>query len=205
MQPLLRTLHSLSVALWFGTVAFFGVAALLIFGAFDEVSRAEARDRPSWFPLPDLYAREPAPEGLPEPLRREQGSRAAGHAVGMVFPVYYALQLGCAVVALLTAGLLARGDEGRWHRLRVTLCAVALLTVAAGWALERQVSALRGPRNEQTDALLAGTGDPGSAAQARKAFGMWHGINLLQSYATLALVAGLTVLLPALSGPARAR
>src|SRR5262245_24779972 len=108
MQPLLRALHSLSVALWFGTVAFFAVAALLIFGAFEAESRKEAAERPAWLPLPPLYAKAPSPKDLPDPLRLEQGSRAAGAAVGAVFPVYYAVQAGCAAVALVTALLLAR-------------------------------------------------------------------------------------------------
>src|SRR5687768_208924 len=159
MQPLLRALHSLSVALWFGTVAFFGVAALLIFGAFEDLSRQDAAERPLWLPLPSQYARA-SPEGLPDPLRLEQGSRAAGAAVGAVFPVYYAVQAGCAVVALLTAALLARGGEGRWHRLRLALCALALLSVLGGWALERHVKGLQEARNERTDEVLAGRGEP---------------------------------------------
>src|SRR5262245_32853592 len=135
MHSLLRALHSLSVALWFGTVVFFAIAALLIFRAFEDESRWTKEERAPWFPLPALYDKEPSPEGLPSPLRLEQGSRAAGVAVGNVFPVYYALQLGCALVALLSAGLLARGDEGCCHRTRVTLCAVALVTVVVGWML----------------------------------------------------------------------
>jgi hypothetical protein len=109
------------------------------------------------------------------------------------------------VAALVTAALLARGGEGRRHRLRLALCALALLSVAAGWALERRVSALREDRNRETDELLAGRGDLAAAVQARRAFGTWHGTALLQSYATLALAGGLAVLLPALSGPARTR
>src|SRR5262249_17977022 len=133
MQPLLRALHSLAVALWFGAVAFFAVAALLIFNAFAEVSGAPAEQRPAWLPLPALYDQPPPAEGFPGPLRLEQGSRAAGVAVGEVFPAYYALQLACAAVALVTAWLLSRGGEGRWHRARVALAALALLSVAGGW------------------------------------------------------------------------
>lgn len=208
MQPFLRALHSLAVALWFGAVAFFAVAALLIFDAFQGASALPAAERPAWLPLPALYDR-PAPEGFPDPLRLEQGSRAAGAAVGRVFPTYYALQLGCAAVALLTAWLLSRGGEGRWHQLRVWLCAAALATAAAGWAMERHVAALRVPRNERSDAALAASADAreqlDEARAARRAFGMWHGLNLLQSYATLALAGALVVLVPSLASPRAAR
>ncbi|NBO91759.1 MAG: hypothetical protein EBV06_05540, partial [Planctomycetia bacterium] len=100
---LTRIMHALSVSLWFGSVVFFTVAGLLIFQAFEQVARQEAADRPSWLPVASLYAGVSPGQGFPEPLRLEQGSRAAGVAVSGIFPFYYAVQTGCAVVALLTA------------------------------------------------------------------------------------------------------
>lgn len=208
MKSLLRALHALSVALWFGTVAFFGVAALLIFDAFREVSALPAEERPMWLPLPaDLAKPTPEGAGLPEPLRLEQGSRAAGVAVGRIFPLYYALQTGCGLVALWTAWALARGGEGRWNRWRIGLALAALLTVVVGWWWEVEVARLRVPRNEATDQFLAARDSAareGLTAQvkaARAQFGMAHGISLLQSYVTLALVAGLTLLVPGVALP----
>src|SRR5262245_10865744 len=146
---MLRTLHALAAGLWFGAVAFFTVAGLLIFGAFADEARKPIDQRELWFPAPSEYERDPLGEGFPDPTRLEQGSRAAGAAVSRIFPVYYALQAGCAVVALATA--LALGGP---RRARLAVCVLGLLVVLGGWWLEQRVSALRGPRNELTDEVL---------------------------------------------------
>lgn len=203
MLSLLRVTHVFAVALWFGSVAFFTVAGLLIFQSFRDVSALPADQRPSWLPLPEMFARE-SPEGFPTPLRLEQGSRAAGVAVSGIFPVYYAAQAGCGVVALLTALLLARGGEGRGHGVRLSLCALALVTVLGGWWLEYRVTELRVPRNELTEQALA-TSSPSAerlaeARAARAEFGRWHGYSLIQNFVTLALAAGITCSIPSLSG-----
>lgn len=198
MNALVRSLHVLAVAVWLGSVVFFTITGLLVFRAFEDVSRDEAR--PEWLPLPPIYARPSPGPGFPDPLRLEQGSRAAGVAVGRVFPVYYGLQAGCGAAALLTALLLARSAEGGAHRRRVALALSALLTVLGGWWLEGEVSRLRGPRNDLTDAVLKMSAPPAeeveAARQARAAFGKWHGYSLVQNFATLGLVAGLTLLVP---------
>jgi hypothetical protein len=204
MPSLLRVLHVFSVALWFGSVAFFTAAGLLIFDAFREVSERPADRRPLWLPLPEAFARPSPGQGFPDPLRLEQGSRAAGVAVGRVFPFYYGLQAGCALVAALTALVLARSGDGSAHRWRSLLCLLALLTVLGGWWLEVRVSELREPRNALTDEVLAAEPSPellDEARQARAAFGRWHGYSLAQNFATLLLVAAVTALVPALSGP----
>ena len=89
---------------------------------------------------------------------------------------------------------------------RAALTLAALATVLAGWWLEVKVHELRGPRNELTDrALAAWPGSPELLDQARLAradFGRWHGYSLLQNFLTLALVTGITVLVPTLSAPA---
>jgi acyl phosphate:glycerol-3-phosphate acyltransferase len=208
MLSLLRVTHVFAVALWFGSVAFFTVAGLLIFQSFRDVSALPADQRPPWLPLPEAFARE-SPDGFPNPLRLEQGSRAAGVAVGGIFPVYYATQAGCGVVALLTALLLARGDEGRGDGVRLALCGLALATVLGGWRLERRVTELRVPRNELTDQALASPSPAGlidEAREARAEFGRWHGYSLIQNFVTLVLVAGVTFYIPSLSAvPPRGR
>jgi hypothetical protein len=202
MNGLLRSLHVLSVALWFGAVAFFSLMGLLLFGAFADASRLPAGERPVWLPVPPAYDRPSPGPGFHDPLRLEQGSRAAGVAVGRILPAYYALQAGCGMVALLTAWLLARraaGERG-W---RTGLAAVALLTALAGWWLEGEVSRLRGPRNRLTDEVLAVAEPPAGQVEearlARATFATWHGYSLAQNFATLLLVGWLTVLVPSAS------
>jgi hypothetical protein len=206
MNALLRSLHVLAVALWFGSVVFFTLSGVLLFGAFADVSRDE--ERPEWFPLPAIYAGPSPGVGFPDPLRLEQGSRAAGVAVGRIFPAYYGLQAGCGAVALLTAIFLARSPEGGAHRLRVALALLGLLTVLGGWWLEGEVSRLRGPRNALTDEVLRMSSPPAEkveeARKARATFGTWHGYSLVQNFATLGLAAGLTLLVPALCRGPRA-
>ncbi|MFO0844431.1 MAG: DUF4149 domain-containing protein [Gemmataceae bacterium] len=209
MLSLPRVCHVFAVALWFGSVAFFSVAGVLIFESFREVSALPADQRPAWLPLPELYARE-SPEGFPTPLRLEQGSRAAGVAVGGIFPVYYAAQVGCGAVALLTAMALARRGEGSGHGVRLFLCGLALASVLAGWCLEVRVAELRLPRNGLTDQALASPSPPtellAEAREARAAFGRWHGFSLIQNFVTLILTAALTFYIPSLSAaPPRGR
>ena len=209
MSTLLRSLHVLAVALWFGSVVFFTVAGLLIFRAFEAQSRLPADERPLWLPLPPTYAGPSPGPGFPDPVRLEQGSRAAGVAVSAIFPVYYGLQVGCGAVALLTALLLARSGEGGGHGWRSSLALLALITALAGWWLEGEVSRLREPRNRLTDAVLSAPSPPAEqieeARQARATFGTWHGYSLIQNFATLALVAGLTLLVPPLCRGANLR
>jgi hypothetical protein len=183
---ILRWLHHVSVALWFGSVAFFTVAGLLIFQAYEEV--ALSADRPEWLPRVALYE-QAAPEGFPSPLAREQGSRAAGVAVSGIFPFFFALQTGCAAVALVTSW-------GIGGPVRKGLCIAGLVVVLSGWGIERLVHELRLPRNELTDRALA---DPNpsiltEARMARARFGMWHGVSLLVNFAALGITLALVSL-----------
>ena len=192
MSCLVKTIHVLAVALWFGAVAFFTVSGLLIFGAFERESLKVADEREAWFPPASLYEGEAPPDAkFPEPLRKEQGSRAAGVAVGEIFPVYFLLQAGCGAVAVLTALVLALGQGGRLNGVRLVVCVLALAAVLGGWWLERKVHDLRGPRNQLTDAVLASpsptTEQVEQANAARAEFGKWHGISLLANFATLGL------------------
>ena len=202
MNALFRGLHVFSVALWFGSVVFFTLVGVLLFQAFAGESRHPAEERPLWLPMQPAYDRTSPGPGFPEPLRLEQGSRAAGVAVSRILPAYYALQVGCGVVALATALRVARGAEGGAHRLRTAVALLALLTALGGWWLEIEVSRLRGPRNDLTDAVSTMTAPSAErieeARAARATFGRWHGYSLIQNFATLALAAGLVAMVPAL-------
>jgi acyl-phosphate glycerol 3-phosphate acyltransferase len=215
MQLLTRTLHVLALGLWFGTAVFFTIMGLVLVTAFEKESLREPREL--WFPLPEVYAQERPSEKFPDPLRKEQGSRAFGAAVSPLFPWYFGLQAAAGAVALVTA-LAWLGKGGRTHKVRAVVLAVAVVGVGVGWWLEHVVSDLRGPRNEKTDAVLTRSDRPkadetmppararaiAEAEQARAAFGMWHGISLLVNMLTLLLVAvgmALAAALPERTGP----
>ena len=72
-----KTIHVLALGLWFGTACFFTVAALSLFQTFEAESLKGKEARPLWFPLPEVYAQDPPSAKFPDPLRKEQGSRAA--------------------------------------------------------------------------------------------------------------------------------
>ena len=189
MLNLGKILHVLAVGLWFGTVGFFLVVGLSLFGTFEKL--AEDTNRPAWFPVARLYDKPRPSEKFPDPLLREQGTRAAGTAVGPMFGWYFAIQAACGLAAVVTALAWLRFPR-RLHRVRVAVLVLALLTVAGGWALERKVDQLLGPRNERTDAVLKSTQptaeEIGAAEQARASFGMWHGLSMLLNLATVLLV-----------------
>ena len=202
-----KTLHVLALGLWFGTAIFFLVVGLSLFGTFEK--EAEKTERPLWFPLPPEYARTRPSEKFPDPLRKEQGIRAAGLAVGPLFGWYFSIQTVCGLVALATAlGWSRSRFPQRLHRIRSLILFLALLTVAGGWGLEWKVNELRGPRNDRTDAVLkasAPTPEEIKAAEdARTTFGQWHGISVLLNFVTVALVAvamGLAAQLPVRQEP----
>jgi acyl-phosphate glycerol 3-phosphate acyltransferase len=217
MQVLTRTVHVLAMGLWFGMAIFFSlVAAVSLFGTFEteaiKPARAESGQeaRPVWFPLPDLFDQDPAKwkrpasvTGTPlfpsaESVRKEQGSRAAGAAVGPLFDWYFLLQGICGLLAVAPALAWSRIEPHvRAHKLRAVVLLVALATVVGGWPLERTVSALRQGRNDATDVLLqTAKQDPAgipedmyrAAVDARTTFGTWHLYSLLLNFATLGLV-----------------
>jgi hypothetical protein len=222
MLCLYKTLHVLAVGLWFGAVVFFTVSGALMFHAFEEVSSKpeatsaaedeapgahSANSRPMWFPVPAPFRLASPGEGFPDPIRKEQGSRAFGVAVGAVFPFYYGLQLACGLVCLVTAGGMIRSGAGSAGRWRIALCALAFATAGLGWWVETVVTDLRGPREKRTDAvLIASSPTPDQLAEARAAravFGRWHGYSLLQNFVTLALVAAIAGMAAHLPGPPR--
>jgi acyl-phosphate glycerol 3-phosphate acyltransferase len=183
MNPFNRSLHVLSLGLWFGMSVFFSfVVALSVFRTMEDVSQQQPR--PTWFPLAKEFAHRDAEIDGP----KEQGTRAAGAVVGPLFDVYYPLSGLLGLTAL--ASSLAWTREGRVHRLRFWLLLLAVITVLAGWPIERRVHDLRPARNEATDAYLL---DPSDAKRsemraARGEFGKWHTVSLLLNLGAVALV-----------------
>jgi acyl-phosphate glycerol 3-phosphate acyltransferase len=190
-----RSLHVLALGLWFGSAVFFSfVVGLSLFGHFEALG--ESADRPAWFPLTPAFAK--ADDAINGP--KEQGTRAAGFAVGPMFPWYFLIQGVCGFVALLTAvPWVRREPTRRVHRWRVGLLVVALAIVVAGWPIEEYVSALRVPRNETTEAYLRAGPDDASARlaamrDARSAFARWHVVSLLLNLAAIGVVGLATAL-----------
>jgi hypothetical protein len=209
MNGATRTLHVLALGLWFGTVVFFTLTGLLLFQAFEELTRKPAAEREYWLPAPAVLEREPPSPRFPNPLRLEQGSRIAGVAVSKLFPWYYGVQTGAGLVALLAALSWSRTGSGlsvgRTQQVRLVVLGLALVTVGLGWWLDRVVSDLRVLRNQATDAvLLSDHPTPEliqAAEEARAGFARWHGFSLLQNFATLALVTLATALAGHLPAP----
>ena len=185
MSGICRVVHALAVSLWFGSVAFFTVAGLLVFQATEDAARGNA----PWLAEPVGHA----VEGLPEP-RLERGSRAAGAVVSRIFPFYFALQAGCAAAALATAAAIG-------GRVRLAACLLGAAAVAGGWTLQQKVSHLRQERNTTMDAAYAASSPPtalvDAALEARRSFGMWHGASLLANFAVLGISGWLACLLGA--------
>lgn len=210
-----KVLHVLAMGLWFGMALFFTfVVGFALFGTFDKVAERPAEKRPLWLPMPEEYNRE-RPESLakvlPEPLRKDQGSRAAGHAITPLFDWYFILQKVCAAIAVATAlGWSWSRFPQKIHRNRTLVLGVALITVGIGWWLEHKVSDLRVKRNAVTEAWLtseSSEGDEKSVETARSDFGMWHGISVIVNLLTVLLVTigmVLTAFLPQLPGQQKA-
>jgi acyl-phosphate glycerol 3-phosphate acyltransferase len=188
MLHLSKILHVLALGLWFGTVIFFTfVVGLNLFGTFEAVAAESPSDRPSWFPIWNFYDGKSPDDAFPEPLRREQGTQAAGVAIHPLFGWYFAIQTVCALLATATALALRSAGAGRIHRIRVGILLAALITVALGWWLDRVVEDLRVPRNDTFQAMVRHSppreAEVSAAVAARKTFVQWHlyslGLNML--------------------------
>jgi acyl-phosphate glycerol 3-phosphate acyltransferase len=170
LEMLARVLHVLALGLWFGAGVFFSfLAAPSLFATFEGM----AGGPPAWLPLP-------------ADLAREQGTRLAGAAVGPMFPLYFALQGACGLVAVVTALTWARQyPAARVHRWRFIVLTLAVVLVLLGWPLVGEVSDLRVARY---------AADTATADAARAAFATWHTVSLLLNMATVALAgAGLAL------------
>src|SRR5205807_9190951 len=96
-----KIVHVLALGLCFGTGLFFTfVVGLSLFRTYDALTEVPPGERPPWLPAPADLERPRPSERFPEPLRKEQGSRIAGVAVGALFPWYYGIQAAGAALAL---------------------------------------------------------------------------------------------------------
>lgn len=193
MRTLARIVHGLSLGTCFGAQVFFTITGLLIFQSFETESRSE--QRPLWFPLPAEFRKDLSVEGLPQPIRLEQGSRAAGFALAPLFPWFYSLQTICCILALASAW---NWGGSRIDPLRKFLLVISIFLLGSGWWLERKVHDLRGPRNDTTEAVIQSTNAQPQQIQeavaARKTFGMWHGMSLLQHFASMTVTGVLLII-----------
>ena len=84
-----KVLHVLALGLWFGTVIFFSfVVGGNLFDTLGRVAEQAPADRPMWFPMwQDVYDGPSPDPTFSEPLRKEQGTRAAGVAIHPLFRV----------------------------------------------------------------------------------------------------------------------
>ncbi len=191
-----KVLHVLALGLWFGTAVFFSfIVGVSLFDTLGQVARLpepagagpSEEHRPIWFPLWRAYDGPSPDPAFPEPLRQEQGTRAAGVAIAPLFHGYFGIQAVCGLLTTATAIAWLRGGASRLHRLRAGILTAALATVALGWWLERVVEELRGPRNQTFDAMVSHSPpqaeDVRAAVEARAIFVRWHlfslGLNLL--------------------------
>jgi acyl-phosphate glycerol 3-phosphate acyltransferase len=188
-----KILHVLALGLWFGTVIFFSfVVGLNLFATFEKVAAEPPEERAIWFPMWKAYDGPAPARTFPEPLRKEQGTRAAGVAIAPLFHWYFDIQAVCSLLATATAFAWRRLGTGRIHRLRAGILLAALVMVALGGWLERIVEDLRGPRNSTFDAMVRHSGsraeDIEAAVKARQTFGRWHLYSLGLNMATVLLV-----------------
>lgn len=188
MLHLTKILHVLTLGLWFGTTIFFSfVVGLSLFGTFEKVAAEPTEKREAWFPMWNVYDGPSPDPALPQPLRKEQGSRAAGAALAPLFHGYFGIQAVCAVLATATALSWRRMGTGRIHAGRASVLLAALVMVALGWWLLRAVEDYREPRNRTFDAMVSHSPpraeDVRAAVEARQTFARWHlyslGVNML--------------------------
>jgi len=193
MFHLSKILHVLTLGLWFGTAIFFSfVVGLNLFGTFGRVAAEPPAEREIWFPMWDAFDGPSPDPAFAEPLRKEQGTRAAGVAIAPLFHWYFGIQAVCALLASATALALRQKGVGRIHAIRATVLLTALITVALGWWLEHVVEDLRGPRNSTFDAMVRQSTphveDVRAAVEARKEFARWHLASLGLNMVTVVLV-----------------
>jgi hypothetical protein len=179
LHTLARVIHVVSVGLWFGAVVMFNfiVAPTQFFEAFPAAVESAPSDRTAYVPIS---------QGLNEERKKELATALAGSAVGPVFPKFFQLQAACGALALITAIGWWR-SPGKVHRVRAVVLLLAAATVAVGWPISNQVSALRIERYNPDAAI---------AEAAKASFSELHFISLGLSMLTAAL-AGLAVVLAA--------
>ena len=170
-----RVVHVLALAIWAGTAVFFnGCVALRIFAYFHALPQE-------------------APPSLTG-IDREVGSRMAGDLISTIFPTYFAVQLGCGLVAAATAWWLVADSQPLARSRAVLLTVTAVLVLIQIVGFYRPTSELR---QQQYAALDAG--DREQFETLRRRFFALHGPSLLLDCGTtLAVLVAVGMLGPAL-------
>jgi acyl phosphate:glycerol-3-phosphate acyltransferase len=176
MNCLSRGFHLTALALMLGSSVFFNLfVAPVIFKTFQEVAKSPAGDRTAYVTING---------DLDDAKKGQLGNALAGAAVGPIFPLLFAVQGVCAVVALITA-LSWWNEPGRVNRWRVYVIGFALLTVAAGWPISQKVTELR---------LARFSTDSAVAESAKADFAVWHLYSLGLSFVTIAAALVATIM-----------
>lgn len=188
-----KIIHVLSLGLWFGSAIFFSfVVGLNLFATFEKVAAEPPAEREVWFPMWQVYDGPSPDPALPQPLRKEQGARAAGVALAPLFHWYFGIQAMCAILATATALSWRRMSMGRIHTARAGILLAALVMAALGWWLLRVVEDYRVPRNSAFDAMVRHSPprseDVHAAIEARRLFARWHLYSLGVNMVTVLLV-----------------
>ncbi|MHB1426206.1 MAG: glycerol-3-phosphate 1-O-acyltransferase PlsY [Gemmataceae bacterium] len=188
-----KILHVWALGLWFGTAIFFSfVVGLNLFGTFERVAAEPPEKREIWFPMWKAYDGPSPDPALPEPLRKEQGTRAAGAALEPLFHWYFGIQAVCAVLAAATALSWLRRGGGRIHACRVCNLLHALVLVVFGWQLMRGAEIIRGMRNHSFDLMVRDSPPTDESVrtvlEARQLFAQFHLASLGVNMVTILLV-----------------
>jgi glycerol-3-phosphate acyltransferase PlsY len=188
-----RILHVLALGLWFGTAIFFSfVVGFNLFKTFESVAEKAPAEREVWFPMWKVYDGPSPDPALPLPLRREQGTRAAGAALAPLFRWYFGIQAVCALLATTTALSWAKENAEHIHRLRIEVLLTALVMVAFSWQVMRAVDGFRELRDQNFDVMVhyspPNAEDVRMAVEARQMFARWHLVSLGLNLVTVVLV-----------------
>jgi acyl-phosphate glycerol 3-phosphate acyltransferase len=190
-----KSMLQLALGLWIGSYAFF--TFVVGPGVFNWFEKAVFQDNPPyWLAAPEVL-KQKAPEGLPEPLLKEQASRLAGLVVSPLFKIYYPLQVACASLLLI----LLIGKKGSFGSLwavdkTIVIFVFSLALVVANWLLLGPTEKARLQRAKSTDAYILAPQenkpDVTGVIEDRKAFGKLHGISLIMNLGTgIFLLAGI--------------
>ena len=188
-----KTIHVLALGLWFGTIVFFVVVGLQLFRHFEKEATNDENRPFAWVPRTarnDGSRPLTANEKVPDWMRKEPGTRAAGFAVSALFPWYFGIQHVCALLAAATSLTWVGANKGRVHRIRAIVLIAALVCVVGGGWLEGQVAEKTGPRNALTDVALQEPTKENidKAEAARSEFWKLHGYSMLLNLVVLLLV-----------------
>ena len=187
-----KSMLQLALGLWIGSYAFFTfVVGPGVFNWFEKAVLQE--NPPYWLVVPEVL-KQKVPEGMPNPLEKEQASRLAGLVVTPIFKIYYPMQAWCAFfVLMLLSGKVFVKDSRKAGKSSTILFFVAAIMILVNWILLGPTEKARLKRANSTDEyVLASTENKPKLETIladRKEFAKIHGISLI-----INLVSGLALL-----------